>query len=135
MGDVNKLFVFEFLFTTPSNILPLHLKHTFLPIIWVFTEGEGDRIESSLPFKIFSTLTFLISQIVDSTFDTFLSGWKDFLWYSLTLQTQNVKQAVGYIKTTLKGSGRAKLHFGNCYTGNAVRKIPMNSNSNARQHF
>ena len=27
-----------------------------LPIIWIFTEGEGDWIESRLPFKIFSTL-------------------------------------------------------------------------------
>ena len=29
---------------------------TFPPIIWIFTEGEGDGIESRLPFKIFSTL-------------------------------------------------------------------------------
>ena len=36
--------------------LPLHLKQTFLPIIWIFTEDEGDGIESRLPFKIFSTL-------------------------------------------------------------------------------
>ena len=36
----------------PSNVLPLHLP----PIIWIFTEGEGDGIESRLPFKIFSTL-------------------------------------------------------------------------------
>ena len=38
----------------PSNVLPLHLKQTFRPIIWIFT--EGDEIESRLPFKIFSTL-------------------------------------------------------------------------------
>ena len=30
---------------------------TFLPIIWMFTEGEGDEIESRLPFKIFSTIS------------------------------------------------------------------------------
>ena len=42
--------------TTPSNVLPLHLKQTFLPIIWIFSEGEGDGIESRLPFKISSTL-------------------------------------------------------------------------------
>ena len=36
--------------------LPLHLKQTFPPIIWIFTEDEGDGIESRLPFKIFSTL-------------------------------------------------------------------------------
>ena len=38
----------------PSNVLPLHLKQTFPPIIWIFTEGDG--IKSRLPFKIFSTL-------------------------------------------------------------------------------
>ena len=48
LGDVNKLFVFKSLLTTPSNVLPLHLKQTFLPIVWIFTEGDG----------IFSTLTF-----------------------------------------------------------------------------
>ena len=40
----------------PSNVLPLHLKQTFLPIIWIFTEIEGDGIKSRLPFKMFSTL-------------------------------------------------------------------------------
>ena len=40
----------------PSNVLPLHLKQTVPPIIWIFTEGESDRIESRLPFKIISTL-------------------------------------------------------------------------------
>ena len=37
-----------------NNVLPLHLKQTFPPMIWIFT--EGDEIESWLPFKIFSTL-------------------------------------------------------------------------------
>ena len=46
--------VFKSLLTMPSNGLPLLLKHTFPPIIWIFTEGDG--IESRLPFKIFSTL-------------------------------------------------------------------------------
>ena len=40
----------------PSNVLPLHLKQTFPPLIWTFTDGEGDGIESRLPFKIFFTL-------------------------------------------------------------------------------
>ena len=39
-----------------SNVLPLDLKQTFPPIIWIFTEGEGDGIKSSLLFIIFSTL-------------------------------------------------------------------------------
>ena len=38
----------------PSNVLFLHLKETFPPIIGIFTEGDG--IKSRLPFKIFSTL-------------------------------------------------------------------------------
>ena len=51
---VNKILNKKSLLTMPSNVLPLHLKQTFQPIIWIFTEGEG--IESRLPFKIFSTL-------------------------------------------------------------------------------
>ena len=56
LGDVNKLFVVKSLLTTPSNVLPVHLKQTFPPIIWIFTEGESDGIKSRQPFKIFSTL-------------------------------------------------------------------------------
>ena len=42
----------------PSNVLPLRLKQTFPPMIWIFTQGEGDGTESRLPFKIFSTLMY-----------------------------------------------------------------------------
>ena len=41
--------------TIPSNVLPLHLKQIFPHIIWIFTEAEGDGIESRLPFKILHT--------------------------------------------------------------------------------
>ena len=34
-----------------SNVLPLHLKQTFPPIIWIYTEGEG--IESRLTLTLF----------------------------------------------------------------------------------
>ena len=44
------------LLTSPSNVLPLHLKQTFPPIISIFTEGEGDGIKTRLPFKKISTL-------------------------------------------------------------------------------
>ena len=40
----------------PSYVLPLHLKQTFPPIIWIF---NVDGIESKLPFKIFSTLPYM----------------------------------------------------------------------------
>ena len=56
LGDVNKLFVFKTLLIMTSNVLSLHLKQTFPPIIRIFTEGKGDEIESRLPFKIFFTL-------------------------------------------------------------------------------
>ena len=56
-GWCQQTFVFKSLLSTPSNILPLHLKQTFLPIVWIFTGGKGDGIESRLPFKIFSTLS------------------------------------------------------------------------------
>ena len=53
---MSKNFLFsKGLLATPSNVLSLHLKQTFPPIIWIFTEGDG--IKSRLPFKIFSTLT------------------------------------------------------------------------------
>ena len=52
LGDVNKLLVFKSLLTTPSNVLPLHLKETFPPIISIFFEGEGDGVKSRLPFEI-----------------------------------------------------------------------------------
>ena len=47
----------KFIYHTPRNVLSLHLKQTFPPIIWIFTEGEGDGIKFRLPFKIFCTLT------------------------------------------------------------------------------
>ena len=56
LGDVNKLFVLKSLLTMPGHVLTLHLKETFPPIIWIFAEGEGDGIESRLPFRTFSTL-------------------------------------------------------------------------------
>ena len=61
LGDVNKRFVFKSLLTKPSNVLPLHLKQTFPPII--FTEGAG--IESRLPFTIFSILKYLQKSAAD----------------------------------------------------------------------
>ena len=64
LGNVKKLFVFKWLLTIPSNVLPLHLKQTFQPLIWIFTEGEGDGVESRLPFKIFSTLNNFLMLII-----------------------------------------------------------------------
>ena len=60
LGVVNKLVVHC------RNVLPLHLNPAFLPIIWIFTEVEGDGIKSRLPFKIFSTL--VINLAVHSSF-------------------------------------------------------------------
>ena len=40
----------------PAMFLPLHLKQTFPPIIWIFSKGEVDGIKTRRPFKIFSTL-------------------------------------------------------------------------------
>ena len=42
--------VFKCLLTMPCNVLPLHLKQTFPPIIWIFTEGKADGIKSRLPY-------------------------------------------------------------------------------------
>ena len=90
LSVVNKLLKTKSLLTTPSSLLPLHLKQTFPPIIWIFTEGDG--IKSRLPFRIFSTLNkyeyvqsemrlslahFFITLIIWSTwgFEVFLRSW------------------------------------------------------------
>ena len=52
-GWCNKLFVFKTLWTMTSNIFAIHLNQTFLPIILIFTEGEGDGIKSRLPLRYF----------------------------------------------------------------------------------
>ena len=49
LGVVNKLFVFKNLLTTPIMFTP----QANFPIIWIFTEGKGDRIKSRLPLKSF----------------------------------------------------------------------------------
>ena len=41
---VNKHLKIKSLWTMSSNVLPLHPKQYFLPVIWIFTEGEGDGI-------------------------------------------------------------------------------------------
>ena len=103
LGDVNKLYVFKSLLTMPSNFLPLHLNQTFLPIIWIFAEGEGDGIQSRLPFKIFSTLhLFLNPQILGNlskmeayTQGTSVQRWIFFYFISSSLSS-NVR-AQSYI--------------------------------------
>ena len=52
-GWCQQTFCFQKFVDNPGNVLPLHLKQTFPPLIWIFTEGEGNGIESRLPFKIF----------------------------------------------------------------------------------
>ena len=67
--------------TSPSNILPLHLKQTFRPIILIFTEGEGDRIESRLPFKNINTRNYFQFYSLSSGRGLFVSHLKDlFVW-------------------------------------------------------
>ena len=51
--------VFKSLLTIPSNVLSSHLKQTFPPIIWIFTQDEGDWIESRLSPWIFYTLSYI----------------------------------------------------------------------------
>ena len=39
--------------TMPRNVLPLQLKLTFQPIIWIFTKGECDGIKSGYLLESF----------------------------------------------------------------------------------
>ena len=86
---MNKRFVFKSLLTMPSsNFLPL----TFPPIIWIFTEGKGDGIESRLPFKTFYTLALVRRACVKKYFDGL--KWQNFFhdilfWWILAKEPQH----------------------------------------------
>ena len=87
LGVVNKLLKTKSLLTMPSNVLPLHLKQTFPLIIWIFTKGEGDEIESRLPFKIFSTVT--MSKLMASTIETDEISYECFPFLNNSTQCTN----------------------------------------------
>ena len=53
LGGVNKLFVFKSLLTMASNVLLLHPKKNFPPIIRIFTEGEGVGLNQVYLLKSF----------------------------------------------------------------------------------
>ena len=80
LGDVNKLCVFKSLLTTPSNVLPYYLKQTFPPIIWIFTQGEEDEIESKLSSSIFSTLGICGVFHGKVNWDKLNQFWNKFWW-------------------------------------------------------
>ena len=87
LGGVKKLFIFKSFLTMPSNVMPLHLKQIFPPMIWIFTKDEGDGIESSLPFKIFSTLFWNICIFFLNFFNDILPGY---FFFSLDLNSTAV---------------------------------------------
>ena len=74
----------------PSNVLPLQLKQTFLPMICIFTEGEGVVIESKLPFKIF--LIYKLSQKSTDLMDppiAYCFTFCEYRYFFATLYTAN----------------------------------------------
>ena len=48
VGVVNKLFENKNFVEIPCNVLLYYLRETFPPIIRIFTDGEGDEIDSRL---------------------------------------------------------------------------------------
>ena len=120
LGDVNNFFVFKILLTTSSNVLPLHLKQTFLPIIWIFTEGEGDVIESGLPFKSFSTLAFCLwKEMAYMTFLTIIANFftliffrfNMFIWRSIMSYVNAVLIKISVLNSTMTTASTSKFHF------------------------
>ena len=85
LGAVNKLLKTKSLLITPKNVLLLHLKQTFTPIILIFTDGEGDGIDNRESFKVCSTLP---------PSSTTLSSSK--LITHITLHTNNTKVHSGF---------------------------------------
>ena len=73
LGDVNKLFVFKNLLTNLGYVLPLHLKQTLPPIIWIFTIGEGDGQNPGYILKSFLLNIFMPFGLIFDTFWQFLT--------------------------------------------------------------
>ena len=96
--------VFKSLLTTPSNVLPFHLKQTFLPIIWIFAKDEGDGIESRLPFRIFSTLGPKNLGLFGNVLPTVHSGRKYKCWVEISILAM-------FGKTSSKYSINEKMSF------------------------
>ena len=53
LGIVNKLLKTKSLLTTPSNVLPIHLKQTFPPIIWILLKVKVMGLNPGYPLKKF----------------------------------------------------------------------------------
>ena len=75
LGVVNKLLITKCLLKTSNNLLPLPFKQSFLPIIWIFTEVEGDGIKSRLPFNFFFYFTTYLEPVDMSSSIDKSSSW------------------------------------------------------------
>ena len=111
LGIVNKLCWTKSLLTTPSNVLPLHLKPTSPPIIWIFSEGDG--IESRLSSWIYFYIIFEVLKF--ATFGTadFLKLWYIWNW------TPCKKTLLG-ISYQLDNNKRQKFKYCNSKLHNSV---------------
>ena len=94
--------------TTSSNVLPLHHKQTFPPIIWIFIEGEGDGIESMLPFKTFSTLrsTLLGNNIGEGGVKSQGKKWFDVIYRRVPKVLAAMSKQMVPLRSMLRSSKR-----------------------------
>ena len=88
LGVVNKLLNTKSMLTLPSNVLLLRLK-----------QGEGDKVESSLTFKIFTT--FLINQ-----FSSTPTPWLTRIDFTQILLAHKLKRFPFFIYTYYDVSGK-----------------------------
>ena len=104
-------------------------------------EGEGDGIKRRQSYKIFFTLYILdcqenthVNNLLESTTTNAVSHWtidcNNGVWTVPWKNCQNWYGWIGYpeasgnvgsISTTLSGSGRARLDFGNCHDTGTVK--------------
>ena len=117
LGDFNKLFVLKCLLTRPSKVLPVHLKQTFRPMIWIFTESKGDGNESRLLFEIFSTLflcwTLKILEMFSVRSNKAIKpGFDELFWAKkITNSTARVGFFNNYLKVSKARSLKQKWKF------------------------
>ena len=66
-----------------TNVLTLHLKSTFPPMIWIFTEGEGDGIFLNLFYLLTFNYLFFITEAATDIIQKVEArrGFKTHAWY------------------------------------------------------
>ena len=88
-----------------SNVLPLHHKQTFPPMIWIFTEGWWDRIQAT-----FQTIFFFVSASNQSRFERRPIRKLYKVYHEIWLISMRKKEGKWFLKPSSVGSASCWHH-------------------------